>query len=166
MNILFVGKIDEKLLRNFVCSEYRAHETLMEFLRNNYAIKTNDGMSLSTPMRHLGIGSIEAAEIAFFLANKSLPSPLEPSTRTNGTWDVMRYLLDEQNTLADFLRHFDVTFLFNENNNSDGNSTTSNEDDDIGILSSRTAESPFVFTEKWSENLGKCIDGSPVESDG
>lgn len=119
----------------------------MEFMYNNYGIEAK-GDSLSKSLRQCGIGSLEAAEIAFFLSNCSIHTNLA---------DVIQYALDEKITLGEFLNHFNITT----------SKTKINLNNYQQEYKARLQFNKlFPVMEKWYENLGKCIDGSPVYSNG
>uniref|UniRef100_A0A914GXZ8 Uncharacterized protein n=1 Tax=Globodera rostochiensis TaxID=31243 RepID=A0A914GXZ8_GLORO len=141
------GKVNEQFLKQFVMSKYRDEVSLQQFLVDRFAILT-DSISTRKSLRTLGIGSIEAAEIAFLL-NKTNPS-------VDAT-DTLRFLLDERNTLGDFLNRFSLMINPNER----GFEEQTNYGRMLQIASCK-----FKVEQKWAENLGKCIDGTPICHEG
>lgn len=99
-------------------------------------------------MCHLGIGSLEAAEISFLLTNST------KSTTTFG--EIMQFIIDEKNTLGKFIENFG----FQQINNLPASSSRSKYETNSNV----TTAGKFILEEIWQTNLGKCIDGTPVHS--
>jgi hypothetical protein len=160
--LLILGKIDENILIEFVQSKYKS-ATLLDFLYQNYGIKLNN-KSASSSLRHLGIGSLEATEIAFLLTTNDNDNSNSSST-TNSFGEIMQFVLDERNTLGIFLDKFahqaDKFVYHGEIRNNKKMEAGENKDQDQPTFGSK-----FLVEPKWRVDLGKCIDATPINHDG
>uniref|UniRef100_A0A915P090 AMP-dependent synthetase/ligase domain-containing protein n=2 Tax=Meloidogyne TaxID=189290 RepID=A0A915P090_9BILA len=154
------GKIDEtKLIEYIKLNYYNKFTSLLNFLNKNYNIPLTPTLSdLSSSLRNFGIGSLEAVEICFYLENFSSSSS-KNIFETFG--DKMQFILDESTTLGNFLEIFE---------NSETNGNQINIVEDIGkeekCIEFELINSTLKSRECWNVDLGKCIDGTPVCSDG
>lgn len=94
--------------------------------------------------------SIEAAELTF-LFDKNIPS-FDSAL-------IMCFILDERNTYADFLNQFNSLAI-------EENLIHRISIDYDNYETMELSQKQFIIEEKWSENLGKCIDGTPIHHDG
>ncbi|CAK5094893.1 unnamed protein product [Meloidogyne enterolobii] len=154
------GKIDETKLIDYIkLNYYNKFTSLLNFLNKNYNIPLNPTLSnLSSSLRYYGIGSLEAVEICFYLENFSSYSS-KNIFETFG--DKMQFILDENTTLGNFLKIF-------ENCQENGNQINIVEDTgkEEKCLKFELINSTLKSKECWNVDLGKCIDGTPVCSDG
>uniref|UniRef100_A0A915LM16 CMP/dCMP-type deaminase domain-containing protein n=1 Tax=Meloidogyne javanica TaxID=6303 RepID=A0A915LM16_MELJA len=152
-------KIDEtKLIEYIKLNYYNKFTSLLNFLNKNYNIPLNPTLSnLSSSLKHFGIGSLEAVEICFYLENFSSSS--KNIFETFG--DKMQFILDENTTLGNFLKIF-------ENSETNENQINIVEDTrkEEKCIELELINSTLKSREYWNVDLGKCIDGTPVYSDG
>uniref|UniRef100_A0A1I8B5R8 AMP-binding domain-containing protein n=1 Tax=Meloidogyne hapla TaxID=6305 RepID=A0A1I8B5R8_MELHA len=149
------GKIDEtKLLEYTKTNYYNKFTSLLDFLSKNYNIPlTLSSTNLSSSLRYFGIGSLEAVEICFFLENSS--------SKFKDFGDKMQFILDENTTLENFLKVFE-----NSENKIQKEFVENGKEKCLELLKLSEINKTFMSKECWNVDLGKCIDGTPVYSDG
>ena len=126
----------------------------MDFLNKNYNIPLNLNKSiLSSSLRHFGIGSLEAVEICFFLENCS--------KKFKDFGDKMQFILDENTTFDNFLKVFGSC-----ENKTQMEYVENKEEKCFDLQQLLIVNETFKSKECWNVDLGKCIDGTPVYSDG
>ncbi|KAL3096716.1 hypothetical protein niasHT_025144 [Heterodera trifolii] len=163
------GKIDEHFLRQFILSEYSGQISLQKFLEKRFGIVPDSDEIRHSTLRSLGIGSLEAAELAFLLQHNKRrhPTLITPNDDDNYAVETFRFLLDERHTLGQFLCKFSLMIDENAaNGGGDGHQqqlANAVNDHDLQLQISPTK---FDIDEKWAQNLGKCIDGTPIYHDG
>lgn len=128
----------------------KSNKNAIDYLKNLYNLNVNSNI-LKNSLNELGFGSLQVAELAFFIEDC-----LEKKYNSSS---LIATLLDTKTTLQHLIelleKAFQSNYLF-----------TNLEVEAVSEILIEDNLDAFLLTKNWSENMGSCVDATPLINNG